>query len=174
MKCHKENGHFIIRVDAIGMHREGKRGLLFYSLFSKFCGYKSFIRNTFRKLTGFFQDILQEHEGILFKNQILLPGILCRIPGNDGGDGLQFGTVKLRSNDSGNFLRSMAAHIVHAFLQRIGKGLDHFRIIFDIAFLCTERRVGNIAGAFSQGSNDVAIALFFQRGGVRLKLYSAR
>ena len=58
MKCHKENGHFIIRVDAIGMHREGKRGLLFYSLFGKFCGYKSFIRNTFRKLTGFFQDIL--------------------------------------------------------------------------------------------------------------------
>lgn len=174
MKCHKENGHFIIRVDAIGMHTEGKRVLLFYSLFGKFCGYKSFIRNTFRKLTGFFQDILQEHEGILFKNQILLPGILCRIPGNDGGDGLQLCAVKLRSNDSGNFLRSMTAHIVHALLQRIGKGLDNFRIVFNIAFLCTERRVRNIAGAFSQGSNDVAIAFFFKRGGVGLKLYSAR
>ena len=40
------------------MNTEGNQVLLFYSLFGKISGYKIFIRNTFRKFTGFFQDIL--------------------------------------------------------------------------------------------------------------------
>jgi len=47
------NGHFLIR-EYDQMHTEGEQVLLFYSLLGKFCGYKIFIRNTFRKFTGFF------------------------------------------------------------------------------------------------------------------------
>ena len=36
------------------MHTEGNQVLLFYGLLGKICGYKIFIRNTFRELTGFF------------------------------------------------------------------------------------------------------------------------
>ena len=66
----------------------------------------------------------------------------------------------------------MAVYIVHAFLQRIGESLDHFRIFLQKAFLGTVRRVWHITGIHAAGSHHIAGSLLLQRSSGRLEFHA--
>ena len=61
------------------------------------------VRNSLRQFTGFFQNVLKESECVFFKNQIILPGGLIVISGNNSGNGFFIGFFKLRLNHIGGW-----------------------------------------------------------------------
>ena len=54
---------------------------------------------------------------------------------------VQIGLFKLRGYDAGNVFRRVGLDIIHAFLKRIGKSLDDFRVLVNITLLCGEGSV---------------------------------
>ncbi len=151
--------------------RRGLWCLLFDSVFCKLCGYQILIGNTLRQFAGFFQNILKQGEGFFLKNQIIFPGILIIITGDDGGKCLKVCFLELWLDDLGDFLRRVGRYVIHSLLEGVGEGLDDIWIGFDVALLCRKSSVGNVTGIFSKGSNYVAVAFGFKGGCVGLKLY---
>lgn len=56
-------------------------------------------------------------------------------------------------------------------MKGVGEGLDDLRIGFNVALLCRKSSVRNVAGVFPEGSNYVAVAFGFKRGGVGFEFY---
>lgn len=140
----------------------------------EFCVDQIGVRNALGKFPGFFKDILKQKETVLFKDQVAFPGVLRSIALYDSGDRLKVCLLKLRSDHFGDLGRRVGRHVVHTFLQGVREGLDDFRVTFEIAFLCGEGGIGNVAGAFAQRRHDVAVALGFKGGGVWFEFDSVR
>ena len=64
----------------------------------------------------------------------------------------------------------MSLHIVHSFLKSICETLDNIRIFINIALLCAESGVGNIAAVLAQGGYHIAFSLGFKSCGARFEL----
>ena len=146
-------------------------GSVFGGSFCEIRGHQIFIRNPLGQFTCLLQNILQQFEAVLFKNQIFFPGVLGLITVYNGDDIFQRCFLELRLNDLGDLLRSVGIYIVHAFLQCIGEFLDDIRVGVDIASFCTVGSVRNIAGIGSQGCDYIAVALQFQCSGKRFEFY---
>ena len=63
----------------------------------------------------------------------------------------------------------MGIDVIQSLLDRIGKFLDDFRVLFQVALFRAVGRIGNIAGICSQRSHHIAGAFFLQAGGEGLK-----
>ena len=70
------------------------------------------------------------------EDQILFPGILFLISGNNSCQCVTFGLGKLGCNTLGNFLRTMLLYVIHAFLQGISECLNGLGIFFQVTLLC--------------------------------------
>ena len=124
-----------------------------------------------RKLSGFFQDILEKIKAFLFKDRIGLPGILGLIPLHNGCQGGLVCFFKLGFYGFCDFCGCVGIDVLQSLLDGICEFLYDFRIFFNIAFLCTICRVGHIAGAFSPGGRHMAVSFQFQGGGEGLELH---
>ena len=64
----------------------------------------------------------------------------------------------------------MGVHIIETALDRVCEFLDELRMFFEIALFCAVGGVGNVAGVFSEGGDDIAVSLLLQSGREWLKL----
>ena len=68
--------------------------LLLRSFLGVHGGDQLLVGHVVRQLPGFHQDILQEKEAVFLEDQIVFPGLLVMVAGDDGCDG---GEVCLRN-----------------------------------------------------------------------------
>ena len=115
---------------------------------------------------------MQESKAVILEDEITLPRILLSVALHDCGDGFKICFLKLRRDDFGDLGGGVGLHIVHAFLQSVGEGLNDFRVLFEIALLGGKGSVGNIAGIFAKRSDHIAVAFRFKGSRVGFEFYS--
>ena len=112
----------------------------------------------------------EQLEALLFKGEVILPSVLVIISCHDSRDSVQVRLLELGSDDGSDLFRGVGLYVVHTFLERIREALDYVRVLVDVALLCREGRVRNIAAVGSEGSDYIAFLLFFKTCGSWFKL----